>query len=952
MFSDYGTFVYGNGPDEGNYNEQIFDDPVVVHFGPNEGGGFTINLECYGINSINYYYIEAFYEADPVGPPSVALAVDSGVTEIYETDSLSFTASASVPDGCVQVVKFYLNGTLVKSDTTVPYTYTYSGGALGSHTVHAVASAVGGPSTSSSSIGFTVSELESAPEVMDARWIPDIDGDGYMEEVVDVFVNRLDAFDFAPAVPGVLTGQAFFQQEVEYYTYCAENYSFWFPTFLYDWFLGDRWGDYLPHFYYVDYDCETYVDSAYGNVNYPGAEPGARYRLQTRYGPDGIWVGVTLGSIVDFIGTQFGLEVNFGEWFSLSDIPIYTRILKMGTAGSGSALQTIPDLDGDGIGETAQVVQPEVKRAPAPGSLGGIFELEIPAGVVINPPGTGLGSVLEIQKRKLGEVLWETAVVYAVTGTVTLPISISTPGLPLDKIELRLVWRSKKDLPGPIYVPINDDNDNPEDDLVKVINPYNGQSGGTVRLDIVNNGSGRIKVWSSATKGTEFTSGHIWNVGAGATLPDYVYLEGVTLSPNPYDIELKFTSGSDVASSDVSVYPLEVDIFETAQPINRVGYNDDRPPSESTNDARNKILIWRSKGNVGIRFGLECTSRAHGPVWIEIEDRSGTNSNLPLLTVVDGASAEFSFKLATFSYDEDLVVKFGKDLNGDGTLSGSAEVKGEYEVYGLSSVEILEAMAGYRQFQSSLINVAREAHNMFLGGGAGFSSISHAPDLPPLTEEINVKGKFTHFNGAVFVEKPDYIVNGRPYINAEARVKHFRWSAGSPGSQVIVNSEGFKNGLRAHIEKSYAEISAKYGNLSGWRNITISLTGASFDFGAIGSVGLGGVSVSGEPKESRGTVDLSVFKSGSIFLVNPGMIVNMNLVDVFDFNYFNEAGNFIIGVPVRASSLAATVQSAYNKPGGFVVGSYGIRGQVNLLDFRIDNLVDLGPQITVLQLNP
>ena len=70
-------------------------------------------------------------------PPTVSLAASS--TAITTGGSTVLTANASDPDGTIARVMFYNGGTLLNTDTTAPYTYSFTPSAAGSYTLTAVA---------------------------------------------------------------------------------------------------------------------------------------------------------------------------------------------------------------------------------------------------------------------------------------------------------------------------------------------------------------------------------------------------------------------------------------------------------------------------------------------------------------------------------------------------------------------------------------------------------------------------------------------------------------------------------------------------------------------------------------------------------------------------------------------------------------------------------------------
>ena len=74
------------------------------------------------------------------------------------TTSVNLAATAADPGGAVVRVEFRVDGNLVNTDTTSPYTFTATGLAAGSHTVTATAVDNGSPalSTTTAAVAFTV----------------------------------------------------------------------------------------------------------------------------------------------------------------------------------------------------------------------------------------------------------------------------------------------------------------------------------------------------------------------------------------------------------------------------------------------------------------------------------------------------------------------------------------------------------------------------------------------------------------------------------------------------------------------------------------------------------------------------------------------------------------------------------------------------------------------------
>jgi regulation of enolase protein 1 (concanavalin A-like superfamily) len=90
-------------------------------------------------------------------PPTVSLTSPSSGSTFTAPATVSLAASASDADGGVARVEFYAGGTLLGSDTTSPYSFSWSSVPAGSYTLTAVARDTAGATTTSSSRSITVS---------------------------------------------------------------------------------------------------------------------------------------------------------------------------------------------------------------------------------------------------------------------------------------------------------------------------------------------------------------------------------------------------------------------------------------------------------------------------------------------------------------------------------------------------------------------------------------------------------------------------------------------------------------------------------------------------------------------------------------------------------------------------------------------------------------------------
>ncbi|GAA3014545.1 glycoside hydrolase family 6 protein [Streptosporangium longisporum] len=116
---------------------------------------FTVNgVTCGGQNPTNQ-------------PPTVALTSPaSGAT--YQAGAAVPLAATASDDGSVSKVEFYVDGTLVNTDTTAPYSYSATGLASGAHTAKAKAYDNASPalSTETAAVPFTVGGGNQTPSVV------------------------------------------------------------------------------------------------------------------------------------------------------------------------------------------------------------------------------------------------------------------------------------------------------------------------------------------------------------------------------------------------------------------------------------------------------------------------------------------------------------------------------------------------------------------------------------------------------------------------------------------------------------------------------------------------------------------------------------------------------------------------------------------------------------------
>ena len=145
---------------------------LIGQFTTNGQFSFALNLQ---IQNIATGVAENYVSSNPTGAeltnstltlvPNVAptISLTAPAANIINGTAMTFTATAGDANGTVTGVSFYLDGTLLSTDNSSPYTASYTA-AAGSHTLYAVAIDNDCVSTTSSTVSFT-SAANQAPTV-------------------------------------------------------------------------------------------------------------------------------------------------------------------------------------------------------------------------------------------------------------------------------------------------------------------------------------------------------------------------------------------------------------------------------------------------------------------------------------------------------------------------------------------------------------------------------------------------------------------------------------------------------------------------------------------------------------------------------------------------------------------------------------------------------------------
>jgi RHS repeat-associated protein len=95
--------------------------------------------------------------------PSVNLASPANGDTAVAPATLSVTATAADSDGTIASVQFLDGATVVNTDTSAPYSFTYSGVAAGTHVIKAIATDNAGATATSATATVTVTSAPNAP---------------------------------------------------------------------------------------------------------------------------------------------------------------------------------------------------------------------------------------------------------------------------------------------------------------------------------------------------------------------------------------------------------------------------------------------------------------------------------------------------------------------------------------------------------------------------------------------------------------------------------------------------------------------------------------------------------------------------------------------------------------------------------------------------------------------
>ncbi|MCI0339069.1 MAG: Ig-like domain-containing protein [Acidobacteria bacterium] len=132
-------------------------------------GTYTLKVSATDNGLLKTYSSEITITVNPNQPPTVSLTSPSSGATFIDPATITITADAADVDGTVTKVDFYRGSTLLGTDTTAPYEYTWSNVDTGNYTLRAKATSDNGAYTYSGSVNITVYDvLPSAPSDLTA----------------------------------------------------------------------------------------------------------------------------------------------------------------------------------------------------------------------------------------------------------------------------------------------------------------------------------------------------------------------------------------------------------------------------------------------------------------------------------------------------------------------------------------------------------------------------------------------------------------------------------------------------------------------------------------------------------------------------------------------------------------------------------------------------------------
>jgi len=138
--------------------------PYSVPWTPSAAGSYSLTATAYDADggSSTSASVTVTVEAEN-SPPTVTLTEPANGASYTAPATITITATASDPEGQLARVEFYNGPTLVGSDTSAPYSFSWTNVTAGSYTLSAKAIDANGGSATSASVSVTVAAANAPP---------------------------------------------------------------------------------------------------------------------------------------------------------------------------------------------------------------------------------------------------------------------------------------------------------------------------------------------------------------------------------------------------------------------------------------------------------------------------------------------------------------------------------------------------------------------------------------------------------------------------------------------------------------------------------------------------------------------------------------------------------------------------------------------------------------------
>jgi hypothetical protein len=114
------------------------------------------------VGGSNSFFVNTIKFLNVVGtPPTVSLTAPTNNSTYTTSETVTLTANAADADGTVSKVDFYDGNTLLGSDITSPYSFSWAGMSAGAHTITAIATDNTGLSATSTAVAVTIQGVQA-----------------------------------------------------------------------------------------------------------------------------------------------------------------------------------------------------------------------------------------------------------------------------------------------------------------------------------------------------------------------------------------------------------------------------------------------------------------------------------------------------------------------------------------------------------------------------------------------------------------------------------------------------------------------------------------------------------------------------------------------------------------------------------------------------------------------